>query len=43
MKLSKDLCLECYTCAIFLSSSFTLSIIARFLSKQYSVNSNVIV
>ena len=28
MKLSKDLCLECSTCAIFLSSSLTVSMIA---------------
>ena len=34
MKLSKHLCLECSTCAIFLSSSFTLSIMALFLSKS---------
>ena len=34
MKLSKHLCLECSTCAMFLSSSFTLSIMALFLSKS---------
>jgi len=28
MKLSKHLCLECSTCAMFLSSSFTVSIMA---------------
>ena len=36
MKLSKHLCLECSTCAIFLSSSFTVSIMALFLSKSLS-------
>ena len=34
MKLSKHLCLECSTCAIFFSSSFTVSIMALFLSKK---------
>ena len=36
MKLSKYLCLECSTCAMFLSSSFTVSIMALFLSKSLS-------
>ena len=36
MKLSKHLCLECSTCAMFLSSSFTVSIMALFLSKSLS-------
>ncbi len=36
MKLSKHLCLECSTCAIFLSSSFTVSIMALFLSNSLS-------
>ena len=36
MKLSKHLCLECSTCAIFLSLSFTVSIMALFLSKSLS-------
>ena len=36
MNLSKHLCLECSTCAIFLSSSFTVSIMALFLSKSLS-------
>lgn len=36
IKLSKHLCLECSTCAIFLSSSFTVSIMALFLSKSLS-------
>lgn len=36
MKLSNDLCLECSTCAIFLSSSLMVSIIALFLSKSLS-------
>ena len=36
MKLSNDLCLECSTCAIFFNSSFTVSIIARFLSSSLS-------
>ena len=36
MKLSKHLCLECSTCAMFLSSSFTVSIMALFLSKSVS-------
>ena len=36
MKLSKHLCLECSTCAIFFNSSFTVSIIARFLSSSLS-------
>ena len=34
MKLSKHLCLECSICAIFFSSSFTVSMIALFLSKD---------
>ena len=34
MKLSKHLCLECSTCAMFFSSSFTVSIMALFLSKK---------
>ena len=36
MKLSKLLCLECPTCAMFFNSSFTVSIIARFLSSNLS-------
>ena len=36
IKLSKLLCLECSTCAIFLSSSLTVSIMARFLSSSLS-------
>ena len=36
MKLSKHLCLECSTCAMFLSSSFTVSIMALFRSKSLS-------
>ena len=36
MKLSKHLCLECSTCAMFLSSSFTVSIMALFQSKSLS-------
>ena len=36
MKLSKHLCLECSTCAMFFSSSFTVSIMALFLSKSLS-------
>ena len=36
MKLSKHLCPECSACAIFLSSSFTVSIMALFLSKSLS-------
>ena len=36
MKLSKLLCLECSTCAMCLSSSFTVSIMALFLSKNLS-------
>ena len=36
MKLSKYLCLECSTCAMFFSSSFTVSIMALFLSKSLS-------
>ena len=36
MKLSKHLCMECSTCAMFLSSSFTVSIMALFLSKSLS-------
>ena len=36
MKLSKHLCLECSTCAMFLSSSFTVSIMALFLSNSLS-------
>ena len=36
IKLSKVLCLECSTCAIFLSSSFTVSIMARFLRSSLS-------
>ena len=36
MKLSKHLCLECSTCAMFFSSSFTVSIMALFLSKKPS-------
>ena len=36
MKLSKLLCQECSTCAMFLSSSFTVSIMALFLSKSLS-------
>ena len=36
MKLSKHLCPECSTCAMFLSSSFTVSMMALFLSKSLS-------
>ena len=36
MKLSKHLCMECSTCAMFLSSSFTVSIMSLFLSKSLS-------
>ena len=36
MKLSNDLCLECSTCAIFLSSSLMVSMIALFLSRSLS-------
>ena len=36
MKLSKHLCLECSTCAMFFSLSFTVSIMALFLSKSLS-------
>ena len=36
MKLSKHLYLECSTCAMFFSSSFTVSIMALFLSKSLS-------
>ena len=36
MKLSKHLCLACSTCAMFFNSSFTVSIIARFLSSSLS-------
>lgn len=36
IKLSKALCLECSTCAIFLSSSLTVSIMARFLRSSLS-------
>ena len=36
MKLSKVLCLECSTCAIFLSSSLTVSMMARFLRSSLS-------
>ena len=36
MKLSKYLCPECSTCAMFLSSSFTVSIMALFLRKSLS-------
>ena len=36
MKLSEHLCPECSTCAMFLSSSFTVSIMALFLSKSLS-------
>ena len=36
MKLSKHLCLECSTCAMFLSSSFIVSIMALFRSKSLS-------
>ena len=36
IKLSKVLCLECSTCAIFLSSSFTVSIMALFLKSSLS-------
>ena len=36
MKLSKLLCLECSTCAMFFSSSFTVSIMALFLCKSLS-------
>jgi len=33
VRLSKRLCLECSTCAMFLSSSFTVSIMALFWVK----------
>ena len=36
MKLSKHLCLECSTWAMFLSSSFTVSMMALFLSSNLS-------
>ena len=36
IKLSKHLCLECSTCAMFFSSSFTVSIITIFLSRILS-------
>ena len=36
IKLSRALCLECSTCAIFLSSSLTVSIMARFLRSSLS-------
>ena len=36
MKLSKVLCLECSTCTIFLSSSLTVSMMARFLRSSLS-------
>ena len=36
MKLSKALCLECSTCAIFLSSSLTDSINCSFLRRSLS-------
>ena len=36
IKLSKALCLECSTCAIFLSSSLTVSIMALFLRSSLS-------
>ena len=36
MKLSEHLCPECSTCAMFLSSSFTVSIMALFLSNSLS-------
>ena len=36
IKLSKHLCLECSTCAIFLSSSLIVSMIALFLSSNLS-------
>ena len=36
MKRSKYLCMECSTCEMFLSSSFTVSIMALFLSKSLS-------
>ena len=36
IKLSKLLCLECSTCAIFLSSLLTVSIMARFLRSSLS-------
>ncbi len=36
MKLSKHLCRECSTYAMFLSSSFTVSIMALFLSNSLS-------
>ena len=36
MKLSKDLCLECSTCAMFFSSSLTVSIMALFLRRILS-------
>ena len=36
IKLSKALCLECSTCAIFLSSSLMVSIMARFLRSSLS-------
>ena len=35
-KLSKHLCLECSTCAMFFSSSLMVSMIARFLSSTLS-------
>ncbi len=35
-KLSKDLCLECSTCAIFISPLLTVSIIARFWRSSLS-------
>ena len=36
IKLSNGLCLECSTCAIFLNSSLTVSIMARFLRSSLS-------
>ena len=36
MKLSKHLCLECYTYAMFFNSSFIVSMMARFLSSRLS-------
>lgn len=36
IKLSKLLCLECSTCAMFFNSSFTVSIIARFRRSSLS-------
>ena len=36
IKLSKHLCLECSTWAMFLSSSFTVSMMALFLSSNLS-------